>query len=478
MERRIRMANRRTLITGAASPLGAALVRAFVDEGARVLATDASDERVEQAMAALGLDDCDEVITRGHDESSLGAWWDLSNLIAAFYDQLDVFVHVPQLQPGASLPLAIGRLEQALWNAEEAAPGGTCVVVVAPGSASAAKQAEAALARDGAAIRVHAIEPEAPAEVARRVVDLVVDQGRSAPIAVEPDRRRSQSSDETPSETRAAGEVVVEALTIYPVKGCQGTPLSEARITQRGVVGDRLFALVADGEPLDQIKAPQLGGVGVSWDEQSGVLVFEHPEHGRYEHVRRVDGALVPTHYVLDDFAGRDQGDAVADWLSDVAGRKVRLITSGEAWAQSLPLEQFKLLHQQMRERFYSVSPVSLSNRASLEDLNGRLQSPVPMNRFRMNVVVSGLDPYQEETIGSLSTPEVRLERVTVAERCIIVTTDQETGIRTKSDLLQTLNRFHRRPKGERFGSGLVFGAYLAVTQEGVLRVGDRLAVA
>jgi uncharacterized protein YcbX len=55
--------------------------------------------------------------------------------------------------------------------------------------------------------------------------------------------------------------------------------------------------------------------------------------------------------------------------------------------------------------------------------------------------------------------------------------TDQETGERNKSDLLQTLNKYRRRPKTDRFGSGLVFGAYMAVAQEGVLRVGDRMTV-
>jgi uncharacterized protein YcbX len=148
-----------------------------------------------------------------------------------------------------------------------------------------------------------------------------------------------------------------------------------------------------------------------------------------------------------------------------------------EPWKQNLPLEQFNLLHQTLRDRFYAVSPVSISNVASLVDLNGRLKSPVPMNRFRMNVVVDGLDAFQEEEIESLSSESVSLERVTVAERCIIVTTDQETGERKKSDLLQTLNKFHRRPKGERFGSGLVFGAYMAVAREGELRVGDQLTV-
>jgi uncharacterized protein YcbX len=272
-------------------------------------------------------------------------------------------------------------------------------------------------------------------------------------------------------------EVIVKELTVYPVKGCQGTSLAEATLTRRGVIGDRLFALVEDGQPLDQIKAPQLGGLGVAWNEDDSSLVFSHPQHGRFEHRRRETGELLPTRYILDSFQGRDQGDEVAAWLAKVTGRSVRLITASEPWKQNLPLEQFSLLHETLRERFYAVSPVSVSNVASLADLNGRLKSPVPMNRFRMNVVVDGLEPFREDEIKSLSTASVAMERVTVAERCIIVTTDQETGDRKKSDLLQTLNKYRRRPKADRFGSGLVFGSYMAVVQEGVLRVGDRMTV-
>ena len=272
-------------------------------------------------------------------------------------------------------------------------------------------------------------------------------------------------------------EVIVKELNVYPVKGCQGTSLSHATLTKRGVVGDRLFALVEDGQPLDQIKAPQLGGLAAACEGDGDRLILSHPKHGRFEHARRKQGDRIPTQYILDSFEGCDQGDEVAHWLSTVTGRSVRLITAAEPWKQNLPLEQFDLLHQTLRERFYAVSPVSVSNVASLDDLNGRLKSPVPMNRFRMNVVVEGLEPYREEELKTLSNDAISIERVTVAERCIIITTDQETGVRQKSDLLPTLNKYRRRPKAERFASGLVFGAYMAVAREGVLRVGDHLSV-
>lgn len=273
-------------------------------------------------------------------------------------------------------------------------------------------------------------------------------------------------------------EVVVRELCMFPVKGCQGTRLEEAKITKAGFADDRLFTLLEpSGVPLDQIKAPQLGGLGVEWEPVESRLAFVHPEKGRFEHIRRESGPAVPGTYVLDKFEVVDQGDEVARWLSEAVGREVRLVTTGQPWKVNFPHPDFVKLHETEKARFYPVSPVSLSNPASLDDLNARLQEPVPMDRFRMNMVVEGLDAWEEERIDIIGSSSVALEGVTVAERCIIVTTDQETGERKKSDVLRALSKFHRRPKGERFGSGLAFGTYLAVVREGSVKVGDRLRV-
>lgn len=273
-------------------------------------------------------------------------------------------------------------------------------------------------------------------------------------------------------------EAVIRALTMYPVKGCQGTPVQEAMITRAGFADDRLFAMLgADGVPLDQIEAPQLGGLGVAWDAKNARLSFSHPERGGFTHTRRSSGALVAARYVLDSFEAVDQGNEVAAWLSETVGREVRLISCERPWKTNLPLPQFARMHQQPKSRFFPVSPVSISNVASLDDLNARLETPVPMNRFRMNIVVDGLAPWEEERIERIGGASVKLEGVTVAERCIIVTTDQETGERTKSDVLGELGKFHRRPRPDRFGSGLAFGTYLSVASEGVVALGERLQV-
>jgi hypothetical protein len=271
-------------------------------------------------------------------------------------------------------------------------------------------------------------------------------------------------------------DVVVSELSIYPVKGCQGISVDEVQITKTGVAGDRLFMLSQDGADVDQIKTPQMAALAIEWSAEDRRLVFSHPESGRYEHTARDTGRAQTTTLALDTFEARDQGDEVADWLSTALGKSVRLVTSIEPWSKMLPLPQFELIHQTPTERFCAVSPVSLSNAASLGDLNARLKSPVPMDRFRMNVVVDGLAAWAEDDLVSLASDSVELLRVTVCERCLITTTDQTTGERPKSDLLPTLNKFRRRQEN-RFASGLMFGAYMAVEKEGVLAVGDRLTV-
>ena len=219
----------------------------------------------------------------------------------------------------------------------------------------------------------------------------------------------------------------------------------------------------------------QIASLSVGFDRDAGTLRFEHAEHGPYEHVVAAEGPTRQAKWVLDEFQTIDQGDRVADWLSSVLGKGVRLVSPREPWKINFPIPQMQLLHQEPKQSFFSASPVSLANQASLDDLNGRLETPVGMDRFRMNVVVDGLDPYQEDQLVSLGNESVGLLHVTPAERCVIIATDQKTGERPKSDLLKVLGEYRRKQKEDRFGSGITFGLYLAVGREGSLRVGDRL---
>jgi hypothetical protein len=268
-------------------------------------------------------------------------------------------------------------------------------------------------------------------------------------------------------------EAIVRELWSYPVKSCQGVPVEAIEVTEMGVRGDREFALWHEGELVEQKDNPQVASLAASL--AGDCLRFRHAEHGEYEHVVRSEGPAHETRWVLDQFESVDQGDAVAAWLSGALGRPVRLVRPGATWKINFPIPAFERVHDRPKQSFFSASPLSLANRASLDDLNARLEAPVPMDRFRMNVVVDGLEAYEEDALDSLASDEVELLNVTAAERCAIITTDQKTGERPKSDLMKVLAEYRRKPKEERFGSGLIFGAYMTVAKSGTLRTGDRL---
>ena len=222
-------------------------------------------------------------------------------------------------------------------------------------------------------------------------------------------------------------QVTVRDLNVFPVKGCQANPRREVRITTAGLEGDRRFALVEDGMTIDQGENPGLARFSLAWEGEDH-LVISHPEAGRYDHRPHTDGQLAEARSYFEEIPTRDQGDEVAAWISAAIGKPVRLVSAGGTWQPSIPLEEFAAVDGQTKDAFWAAAPVSVANQSSLDDLNARLAEPVPMDRFRMNVVLEGLEAHLENDVKFLATKEVILERVTVCERCVITTTDQNAG--------------------------------------------------
>jgi uncharacterized protein YcbX len=269
-------------------------------------------------------------------------------------------------------------------------------------------------------------------------------------------------------------EAVIKELWTYPLKGGQGVTQERIEVSKLGIPGDREFVVWCEGQLVDQKETPRIASIGAAFDASAGVLTLTQAERGEYVHRVRAEGERRPARWVLDQFETTDQGDEVAGWLSAVLDKEVRLVAPADPWKINFPIPQMKLLHEEEKRSFFAASPVSLSNQGSLDDLNARLEAPAPMDRFRMNVVVEGLDPFLEHTAESFQGDEVSLLQVTPAERCVIITTDQRTGERQKSDLLK---RLPKKPKDQAFGSGRMFGCYLQVAKAGTLRVGERLRV-
>lgn len=114
--------------------------------------------------------------------------------------------------------------------------------------------------------------------------------------------------------------------------------------------------------------------------------------------------------------------------------------------------------------------PVLLASTSSLDDLNGRLTTPVTMTRFRPNVVVEGAGPFAEDRWRRLRFGGVEWRNATPCGRCQVITVDPETGEKSVEPL-RTLSTYRRQ------GNSVMFAASLIPESEGVVRVGDTIEV-
>jgi hypothetical protein len=156
-----------------------------------------------------------------------------------------------------------------------------------------------------------------------------------------------------------------------------------------------------------------------------------------------------------DRCRAHDQGEEAARWLTAFAGRDLRLVrfdpvhrrASDPAWTGGLAA----------LNRFSDGFALLAISRASLEDLNARLAVPLPMNRFRPNLVLDGLPPYGEDQLEDLVVGKVRLRRAKPCARCVITTTNQATGEAEGEEPLRTLKTYRWDPvlKGVMFGQNI-----------------------
>ena len=210
-------------------------------------------------------------------------------------------------------------------------------------------------------------------------------------------------------------EIRVTGLNIFPIKSCKACKTDAVQIDSYGVVGDRRFMLV-DGTRrfISQRKTPVLATVTARYDQAEGggtVLHASAPSMGRDLVVIPVlEGERVEVTVWDDSVMAIDQGEDAAKWFSELLGLGVsyiRLMASAESSGgfhrkvanvpQSL---QAKL--PRFNIPFTDAAPVSIVSEQSLAELNQRMLSQTgheaPLNRFRMNIEVSGCSkPYEED---------------------------------------------------------------------------------
>jgi uncharacterized protein YcbX len=243
---------------------------------------------------------------------------------------------------------------------------------------------------------------------------------------------------------------MITGLYVYPVKSMKGIAQEQALLTPKGLRHDRIWMVVRpDGRFVTQRDLPRLALVKTRLDRDAVVLSMEG--HGSIAlPFERSDGTAVVTQVWGDECRTADEGPSVARWLtramdSEQTLRIVRM-APGFTRPQSQP-QRFG----SATTHFADSAPYLVANQASLDELNRELQAQgqaaVPMDRFRPNIVVDGLEPFAEHNIASLSSAGWRLAMADRCERCLVTTIDQQTAQRNPDrEPFMTLRRINPTP--------------------------------
>jgi uncharacterized protein len=269
----------------------------------------------------------------------------------------------------------------------------------------------------------------------------------------------------------------VTGLHIHPVKSLRGMAVDAARVDAMGLVGDRRFLVVGpDGTFMTQRSTPGMARVGAFLDDRTltlraagfaDMLVRRDPDPGAPAAVVRI--------WKSEALVAEDCGEAPAEWLASVLETPCRLVRIGPKFERPVRAD---FASPGDAVGFADAFPLLIVSEASLGDLNRRMAesggAPLPMNRFRPNLVVSGCGPYAEDSLRRFRIGQVVFRAAKPCIRCIVTNTDQLTGERGVEPL-RTLARYRREPADStevRFGYNLV-----NETKFGTLRVGDEVEV-
>ncbi|RTZ17626.1 MOSC domain-containing protein [Vibrio aquaticus] len=255
-------------------------------------------------------------------------------------------------------------------------------------------------------------------------------------------------------------------INVFPVKSVGGLSLSTSWVEKQGLMFDRRFMLAfADGSMVTARKYPQMVKVQSSLTPDGVIFTAEGQSALR---IRYNDFKMqeAPAQVWKDNFTAYTTTDEADDWFSQVLGQRVELLFTGE---QSNRVRE-KLGHN---VSFADGYPILVISEASLEELNRSSPETHTMDQFRTNLVVSGTEPFAEDSWKRIRIGEVEFEAVKPCERCILTTVDVDKGaFRPSKEPLNTLSKFRANERG-----GVFFGQNLVALNEGVINQNSPIEV-
>ncbi len=258
----------------------------------------------------------------------------------------------------------------------------------------------------------------------------------------------------------------VLSLGIYPIKGMQGVSVPSLTALERGFEHDRRYMLIReDGTFLSQRVHPELVQFFPRIEGDNIIVFYKGREHtiplsestGNTVEATIFDKPVSATE--VNKFANR--------WFSSILAMEVRLVKMTKDDVRHKELIKGP---EKVEVSFADGYPYLIVGSASLEKLNSKMDQPMPMHRFRPNIVIETTEPHVEDTWEKIKIGNVEFMVVKPCARCQVVTIDQYTGF-SGPEPLKTLSSYRKKD------NKVYFGANAISLQEGLVHIGDEVVV-
>jgi len=259
----------------------------------------------------------------------------------------------------------------------------------------------------------------------------------------------------------------------YPVKSCRGEPLPEAGVEPWGLAGDRRWMIVdLSGDVVTAREYPRL--LLVTPFPGDGAIRLTGPSMPDLTVPVPAGDDLIPVTVWDSKLLAAPAGGAADAWLSEVAGEAVRLVYLDDP-TRRRPNPSYS--RDGDRVSFADGYPLLLTAEGSLAELNEQIaagplaaEGPLPMRRFRPNVVVAGAEAWAEDGWRLVQIGDVVFRAVKGCDRCVLTTIDPETAAKGKEPIA-TLAR------SRRWDGKVWFGVNLIPDTAGAIRIGDPVRI-
>jgi uncharacterized protein YcbX len=261
--------------------------------------------------------------------------------------------------------------------------------------------------------------------------------------------------------------LTLSEIWIYPIKSLGGISLTQARVMKKGLQYDRRWMLVDEaGVFLTQRVHPIMALFKTSIDSSKLTVRFK-------EHTLVLD--LAPTYdpnpltvTIWDDRVTAYEVDReISAWFSHHMNMPCRLVYFPEENARQIEL---KYSPEGSYVSLADAYPLLIIGQRSLDDLNQRLQVPLPMNRFRPNLVFTGGEPYEEDTWRDFAVGTTRFIGVKPCARCALPTIDQDTAEKGQEPT-RTLATYRRSE------NKILFGQNVLTVDPAIVTVGETITL-